>query len=280
MRILSEIALSLCFVAIALPLIACGQKFQATPAFIRHPDQPSRKVEYYLQTPNGKGPWPTIVFIHGHQVGFKNGGRDFVDWGVLGQFANRGFAAVAISQPGYGASDGPADYCGPYTQKAVIAVLVKLEQDGISRPGRTILQGISRGAIVAGLVAAREKSIRGIILISGVFDLTKYRVDAETSAEKKAILESMIDEIGASEEALRARSLIHFARNIRAETLILNGQNDEKTDPEQARTMAAEIRKHGGRAKVVIFPDRGHQIPVAERARIVDPFIDSLAIPR
>ncbi len=114
-------------------LIACsGHKIaKAQTLSIPHPDDPAKKVEYFLEKPKGDGPWPTIVLLHGHQEWPSAGGKDFVKWGVLDEFAGRGYLAVAVSQPGYGGSTGPADFCGPFTQHAVAAVIAKLHADGI-----------------------------------------------------------------------------------------------------------------------------------------------------
>jgi len=96
-------------------LIACsGHKIAGAQALsIPHPDDPAKKVEYFLEKPKGYGPWPMIVLLHGHQEWPRAGGKDFVKWGVLDEFAGRGYLAVAISQPGYGGSTGAADFCGP-----------------------------------------------------------------------------------------------------------------------------------------------------------------------
>ena len=89
-----------------------------------------------------------MVFLHGHQEAPRLGGKDFVSWGVLDRFAKQGYLAVAVSQPGYGGSDGPADFCGLYTQHAVSAVIAKIRADGYASPNKVLLEGISRGALV------------------------------------------------------------------------------------------------------------------------------------
>ena len=144
---------------IALVLAACrATDVYAQSLSIVHPDDSSKHVEYFLEKPGGKGPWPTVVFLHGHQEGLRPGGRDFVTWGILDRFAKRGYLAVAVTQPGYDASIEPADFCGPYTQHAVSAVIAKLRRDGDSAFDRLVIEGISRGALVAGLIAAEDRS--------------------------------------------------------------------------------------------------------------------------
>jgi dipeptidyl aminopeptidase/acylaminoacyl peptidase len=253
----------------------CGDA-RADAQFIQHPDDTSRKVEFFLKKPAGSGPWPAVIFLHGHQEGSRPGGQDFVRWGVLDQFAGRGYLAVAVSQPGYGNSTGPADFCGPLTQHAVSGVIAKLRADGYVSPGRVVIEGISRGALVAGLIAASDPSVAGIVLISGLYDLPRFVADPNSSPTRTSIVNSMREETGGKEDALRARSVLDHAAKIKASALILNGERDERTDPAQARRLAEEITRHGGNARAVIYPGVGHQIPVGVRNRDIDPFIDNI----
>jgi dipeptidyl aminopeptidase/acylaminoacyl peptidase len=223
-------------------------------------------VEYFLEKPKGNGPWPTIILLHGHQERPSAGGRAFVKWGVLDQFAERGYLAVAISQPGYDNSAGLADFCGPFTQHAVAAVIAKLHADGYVQDNRILIQGVSRGALVAGLVAAHVPSIRGIVLISGLYDLPEYARRSK-SAMAASIVNSMKMETRGTEEALRARSLLYSAEQVKATALILNGAKDDKTDPDQARRLADVINAHGGHARAIIYSAYGHQIPIDVRSQ-------------
>ena len=142
--------------AVVLNLLACHQMAhaQTQTLTIPHPDDPSKVVEAFVKKPAGRGPWPTVVLLHGYQTSPSAGGMDFVNWGVLDKLANRGYLAVAVSQPGFGNSTGPADFCGPFTQHAVSGVIAKLRADG--QTSKVVMEGISRGALVAGLIAAHD----------------------------------------------------------------------------------------------------------------------------
>jgi dipeptidyl aminopeptidase/acylaminoacyl peptidase len=242
---------------------------------LTHPDDASKKVDYFLEKPEGSGPWPAVVFVHGHQEWPRPGAKDFVNWGILDRFAKRGYLAVTISQPGYGASTGPADFCGPSTQHAVSGVILKLRRDGLVVPDKIVIEGISRGAIVASLVAAHDPAIAGIVLISGLYDLDEFVKNAKAD-EGALIARSIVAETGGGSAELRARSALNFARAIKASTLIMNGALDDRTDPAQALRLATEISSRGGHARAIIYPNYGHQIPFAIRDKEIDPFIDTI----
>ena len=66
---------------ISFILLSCApQQFaQAQVLSLQHPDDSSKKVEYFLEKPPNKGPWPTVIFLHGHQEDPRPGGKVFLD---------------------------------------------------------------------------------------------------------------------------------------------------------------------------------------------------------
>lgn len=170
---------------------------------------------------------------------------------------------------------GQRIFAAPFTQHAVAAVIAKLHADGYIKDNRVLIQGVSRGAMAAGMVAAHDPSIRGVILISGLYDLAEY-VRHPKSAMAASIVDSMMTETGGSEDALKVRSLVFYAENLKARALILNGAKDDRTDPDQARHLAEIINAHGGHAQAIVYPEYGHQIPIEVRSKDVDPFIEQV----
>lgn len=262
------------FLIVTVLLLGGCNKTAATPSsIIRHPDRHNATVEYFAELPVGRGPWPTIVFLHGQQGPMERiGGKVFVNWNMLRRFANKGYLAVSVSLPGYGKSTGPEDFAGPFTQNAVKAVLTDLITERQAKPGKIVLQGVSLGAVTAALVASQNQDVQGLVLISGLYDLPAFFARPKTS-NAMAIKAALIQQTGGSEKALQSRSALAEAANIHAATLILNGAKDDRTDPAQAQQFAAAINASGGNATVHIFPDFGHEIPMSVRDAEVTKFI-------
>lgn len=118
--------------------------------------------------------------MHGHQDSPRPGGQDFVSWGALDRFAKLAYLAVAVSQPDCGRSTGPPDFRGPRSQHAASAVISKLLAEGWAAKSKIVIEGISRGALVAGLIAAADSSLAGVVIIADVLDLPGFAAGAKT----------------------------------------------------------------------------------------------------
>lgn len=259
----------------ALFLASCQPPKSESASFIPHPDNPNSRIEYFVEKPAGQGPWPTVIFLHGYQdAGSNVGGAAFVRWGELSRNAKKGYLAVSVSLPGFGKSTGPADFAGPYTQHAVEAVMEQLQQEKWVKPKSFILHGVSLGAITAALIGTRRTDIGGLVLISGLYDLPTF-FDSPPSLNAAGVKTVLIAQTGGSAEALQMRSAMPGALKISANTLIMNGAKDDKTSPGQARQLAEAINTSGGKAKVHIFEEYGHEIPFKVRVKEVDQFMES-----
>lgn len=266
---------TLCLAALlSFVLPACTSTTSVASASIVHPDRDDARVEYFVETPSTPGPWPSVIFLHGHQTNvITPGGEAFARWGVLRDYAQKGYLAVAISLPGFGGSTGPRDFAGPFTQHAVTAVMHRLEKDGQTNRGRMVIEGVSLGAVTGALVAVDEPGLAGLVLISGLYDLPAF-LDEPRTAAAAAIRSTVLAQTDGSRGALAQRSALRRASAIKARTLILNGAQDDHTDAGQATRLAATINAAGGRAEVQVYPSLGHEIPFAMREPLVSAFID------
>jgi hypothetical protein len=73
--------ISLLLTACSIFIFSCNESYKLGPSFISHPNDASKRVEYYIKKPIGKEPYPAIIFIHGHQTAVKPGGKRFCKLG-------------------------------------------------------------------------------------------------------------------------------------------------------------------------------------------------------
>jgi dipeptidyl aminopeptidase/acylaminoacyl peptidase len=226
------------------------------PDYIASPAEPARRVEFFAAVPQGKRPWPAVVYVHGHQHPDRPGGGAIAQTGLLERLAAVGVLGVSLSQPGYGGSSGPPDFCGPRTQGAILAIVRHAVLHLGAQPGRVAVIAGSRGAIAAAVAAAEAPELGALVLTAGVYDLAAGYRDCPWSGIRRNIER----EAGTSDEAFRARSALVRAYLIRCPVLIMHGASDDRFKPEQAERFAKALAKREAPVELKIFPDEGHLI--------------------
>lgn len=238
-----------------------------------HSVEAGRSVELYWSEPKGDGRGPAVLFVHGHQYPDRPGGRYHVDVGDLALYTSAGLVAAAVSQPGYGASDGPPDFCGPVSQQAVRTALAFLRRHPRVDPDRIALYGQSRGAVVSSMVAVEDDRLAAVVLRGGIYDTADAydRLDPETELGA-GIRRNVERESGATPESFRARSALLTDKTSRVPTLFLHGETDDRSPVDQVRALAARLRDAGTPVEVVLFRDFVHRIPRQWQQPPVDRF--------
>lgn len=270
-----KIQLSLFFILFALSScasIATEPKTNFQKELIAHPDNINKKIELFWSKPKGSNKWPLILFINGHQYPTRSGERDFATWGVLEKWNKRGYVAAAISQPGYGNSHGPSDFCGPYTQNATLEALKYLKSKTFVNNDKVALVGISRGAIVSSMVATKDPTIRGLVLIGGSYNL---EATFNSLPDDDGLKRNIRRETGATTEAFKARSAIFHSGLIQSSTLFIHGRYDDKSPVIQAKNLNQALINAGLESEIVLF-ETGHRVPVKDRNKHIDPFIQKV----
>lgn len=227
--------------------------------FLQHPDNQDARVELYWTQPDGEERNPAILFIHGHQWPERPGGLDYIQYGRLARIRDKGYVAAAVSQPGYGESDGPPDFCGPFTQKAVLAAIRFLRKQPFVNPDKIGLMGYSRGAIVASMVATKDTRLAAVALAAGMYD-----VKSGYPTGIRVFDRNIRREAGTSDEAFKARSAVHHAERIKSPILLLHGAQDNRISVEQAEQFAEKLKAHDIPLVLQIFYWHGHRLPRGE----------------
>lgn len=232
------------------------------------------RVELFQARAPGETPAGAILFVHGNQGGQRFGAVEAVDTGTLLRFSSGlNVTAAAVSQPGFGASHGPPDFCGPSTQQAIIAALSFLQEQSYVDPDRIVLCGNSRGAVASAMVASQVADLRAVVLMSGVYDL-----EAAFAGSPQGLQLAIEKEAGLSREAFLARSALHHAHKIQCEAMLLHGRRDERAPVAQAETFAEALSDTGLPVALRLF-DCGHQIPRQSVRSALRPFLEGIFRP-
>lgn len=227
-------------------------------------------VELFQASAIGTAPTGALLLVQGNQGGRRLGASEFVDSGALTRFSSRlNIVTAAVSQPGFGDTDGPADFCGSRTQQAIIAAVAFLREHPAIDPDRIVLYGNSRGAVAAAMVAAQLSHLRAVALASGVYDLKSVFDNAPMGIRKA------IELAGLSSKAFKVRSALHHVGSIRSEILLLHGRHDDRAPVSQAEAFYEALSDAGVPVDLKVF-DCGQRIPRDESQRVLGPFLQRI----
>jgi dipeptidyl aminopeptidase/acylaminoacyl peptidase len=188
--------------------------------------------------------------------GYGRTARDYLALGA--RCAAAGYVCIAVSQPGFGNSEGPPDFAGPATITALERVLSVLRADPAIDPARIAVYGYSRGALAAATLATLDRQLAAVILAAGIYDFQA----AYDQVQIEGIRANMLAETGMTPDAIAARSPLHHAEQITAPVLIIHGQNDINAPPEQAQQLHEVLHANGKPVELHLVPDHAHGLPL------------------
>jgi dipeptidyl aminopeptidase/acylaminoacyl peptidase len=209
-----------------------------------------KNLEAITFKPEGAGPFPGLLLIPGHATT----ARDWIPTGLT--FARNGFAGVAVSQPGYGYSEGPADFVGPKTIKALSEGYRKFQREPFVDAERMGVVGYSRGGMAASLLAVQLDDVKAVVLGAGVYDFKK----AHDEVKIEGILRNMERETGMTKEAIRQRSSVLQMEKLKCPVLILHGEKDVNVPVSQAFLLRDRLTALKKDFEIQTFPDKEHSI--------------------
>ena len=209
-----------------------------------------KNLEAIAFKPEGDGPFPGLLLIPGHATT----ARDWIPNGLT--FARNGFAGVAVSQPGYGHSEGPADFVGPKTIKALSEGYRKFQREPFVDAKRMGVVGYSRGGMAASLLAVQLDDVKAVVLGAGVYDFKK----AYDEVKIEGIRQNMERETGMTAEAIKQRSSVLQMEKLKCPVLILHGEKDINVPVSQALLLRDRLTALKKNFEIQLFPDKDHSI--------------------
>ncbi len=194
--------------------------------------------------------FPALILI----PGYEKTARDYIPIGI--QLAREGFVCLAITQPGFGRSEGKPDWVGPYTINTLIKGYQKLKKETFVDSENIGIYGYSRGALAASILAVKLENIKAAAFLAGIYDFKKAYEEIQIEGIKR----NMELETGMSKKAIDERSSINMMDKLDCPVFILHGEKDKNAPVNQAyllRDKLAELKKE---FKFKILPDTGHSI--------------------
>jgi dipeptidyl aminopeptidase/acylaminoacyl peptidase len=236
------------------------------------------RVQAFVATPAGEGPWPTVMSVHGGPEWHERGGFDpetdaFVDAGY----------AVAIpnyrGSTGYGVAFQHALVGNPWLPESedVIACLDALIADGITDPDRVAFAGWSWGGCLAclnaGLHPERWKAVFAGIP-SGDLVAAHHACMPELRAYDLALYGGGPEELP---EMWAERNPMTYVDRVRAPTLVIAGDNDPRCPPEGIVPWVEALRARGITIETHFYAEGHHSNATAQQVQHMQLILDFFA---
>jgi dipeptidyl aminopeptidase/acylaminoacyl peptidase len=216
-------------------------------------------ITAYVTRPDGKGPFPTIVFPHGGP-----NTRDYPSFDYWTQFfVSRGYAVIKPNfrgSIGYGAPHLKAGFLqwGLRMQDDVMDGLDWMVDQGIADPERVCVVGGSYGGYVA-LVAAFKtpERLRCAVSFAGVTDLFELK-------QRQLLFNLGVMRITRiqSGTAMKENSPYNQVEKIGVPLLIVHGNADRSVMIEQSRTLVERLDKAGKNYRYVEQENGDHYLSI------------------
>ena len=221
-------------------------------------------VPVFLFTPEGSGPFPVVVTVHGGPEA-----QWLPHWqpsfAPLTQYlVSRGYAVAAPNvrgSSGYGKRFEHLD--DVRSRLDSVRDLASLHDWLAARPeidaSRAVLYGRSYGGymVLAGLAFQPERWAAGIECV-GISNFVTFLEN--TSAYRRAAREREYGSLERDRDFLIEASPITHVATIRAPLFIQHGANDPRVPLSESEEIARVLRERGIRCDLVVYEDEGHTI--------------------
>jgi len=223
-----------------------------------------KKIEAFTIRPVAEGKYPGLVLLAG-----REGAKTSFTFGTI--LARQGFASLAVTEPGFGKSEGKADFMGPKSIEAFAVGFKKFRRESFVESERMGVYGYSRGGMAASLLTVKlGKAVKAAVFGAGVYDFKK----AYDETKFDGIRENIRTETGFTEKAIRERSSILQMENLKTPVLIIHGENDENVPTNQALLLRDRLTELKKDFEIIVLADHKHG---QFKGNFISPVIDFLS---
>jgi len=233
---------------------------------VSFPSSDGTLLQGWLATPEGQGPFPTILEAHGgpHVVTTDT----FAPWSQV--WLDHGFAWLSVNYRGsttFGQAFKEQIWgdVGHWELEDLVAARAWLVGEGVARPEAVVLHGASYGGYLTlwGLCRRPDLWAAGLAFVAIADWLANYEDAIE--ALRTAFAAWHRGTPDDRRDAYVASSPITYAEQIQAPLLVIQGLHDSRTPPRQMRLFEQRLRDLGKPIEVIWF-DQGHGIPSTDQA--------------
>ena len=217
------------------------------------------EIEGFLTLPNGDGPFPTILEVHGGPIwAFQDKapkesalalvarGYALFEPNVRGSTGRgREFAALVVGDMG-GGDVGD-----------MLSGLDHLVSEGLADPERIGIMGLSYGGFMASWLPTQDPRFKAAVAMSPVTNWYSERYGSNLGAWVGDFLDGQPKPAGGQ---YYDRSPVLFAHQDRTPTLLTAGAHDRATPPDQAIEFHNALTEQGVPSDVVVYPGEGHGV--------------------
>ncbi|MGH2539078.1 MAG: alpha/beta hydrolase family protein, partial [Actinomycetota bacterium] len=212
------------------------------------------RVHGFTVTPEGEGPFPVMMFVHGGPTG-----QDMDAWDpeVLA-YVEMGFAVAMVNyrgSTGYGREWRDrliGDIGGPELVD-VNAGLADLVARGVADPDRAVVGGWSWGGYITLMELCKHPDLwlAGVAGVPvGDYELSYEDLSPELQAYDRALLGGTPDDVP---ELMADRNPINFVDRVRAPVIFLIGENDSRCPFRQAMAFVDKLAERNHPHELVLF---------------------------
>ncbi|MDP9100872.1 MAG: S9 family peptidase [Actinomycetota bacterium] len=223
--------------------------------------QDGLRVEGVLCLPEGEGPFPLVINIHGGPVwGFRSLWSMFYHWTPL--LVARGYAVLNPNPRGSSgrgqefARQVFGDMGGADTQDFTSAIDAMIER-GIADPARIAVMGGSYGGFMSAWLATQDQRIAAAVPIAPVTNWYSQHYTSNIPFFDALFLAGDPEVPG---DNFHRRSPVSFASRVTMPVLNVAGALDRCTPAGQAEEFHHAVLEHGGASTLVIYPEEGHGV--------------------
>jgi dipeptidyl aminopeptidase/acylaminoacyl peptidase len=219
-----------------------------------------------LQKPQGNGPFPAVIFIHGGFGDNPEYTRAMLDWSVADLLSQEGFVVFStdyrVDLSGKDIEDIAAAF-------AYIAKLPYVDEKKIA------YFGDSHGSFLA-IMAAAQTAPLALVHGWGIADMAEWywHIKDIPASYYKKVSEDLEKSLGGTPDqvpdAYRQISPLTQARRIKCPVLILHGEKDDEVPVLHAYKLAEAFKEVGCEYELRVFKNAGHGLRTPEDRQEMD----------